>query len=108
MSENNNNGFKTDDLVKMITDYADKAVKLTKETGESVLSRLEAEKKKAEIRSEVGHTSRDLAKLYEKLGRQYYNAKEFGTVVDGEKDTLDLIRSKEKCIELLNEKLNNL
>ena len=108
MSEMNNNGFNPDEMVKKINDYADKALKKTKEAGETVISRLDAEKKKAEIRSEVGHTSRDLSKLYEKLGRAYYNAKEMGTVIDNEKETFDLIRTKEKCIELLNEKLNTL
>ncbi len=108
MTENNNSGFNKDEIVRIFSDAADKAVKTAKETGNSVLNMLEAEKKKAEIRSEIGHTSRELAKQYEKLGRMYYNSREFGSAAEGEKDLLDLIRANEKCVELLNEKLDQL
>ena len=95
-----------DDFNTKVNDFVDKAAKTLEEGGRSLLGRLEIEKQKAEIRAEIGHNSRDLTKAYEKLGRAYFDAKEKGTAVEGEAGILDLIRSKEKVLQLLPEKLN--
>lgn len=95
-------------FTEKINQFADEAAKAMKETANSVWKRIETEKRKAEIRSEIGHNARELSKTYEKLGRQYFAFKESNTEIGGEKDTFDLIRSKEKLIELLNEKLDSL
>lgn len=97
-----------DDFNTKVNDFVDKAAKTLEEGGRSLLGRLEIEKQKAEIRAEIGHNSRDLTKAYEKLGRDYYAAKVTGRVMTDDANTFDLIRSKEKVIELLNEKLTQL
>ncbi|MCR5794186.1 MAG: hypothetical protein K6G61_02395 [Solobacterium sp.] len=96
------------DITTKIQETADKYVKILQDSGKSVLSKLDIEKQKAEIRSDIGHIARDLSRIYEKLGRDYYNKKVTGVAIESENDTMDLIRSKEKLIELLNEKLDNL
>ncbi len=107
----------SEDLNKKINDIAQKVGKAVEdssksvldtlnETGRKVLDTLDTEKKKAEIRSEIGHNSRDLSKAYEKLGRDYFTAKMAGHDLSSNNETFNLIRSKEKVIELLNEKLD--
>ena len=96
------------DITTKIQETADKYVKILQDSGKSVLSKLDIEKQKAEIRSDIGHIARDLSRIYEKFGRDYYNMKVTGVAIESENDTMDLIRSKEKLIELLNEKLDNL
>ncbi len=105
MSENNNNNK---DFSERMNAFKEEAKKAMKETTESILKKIELEKRKAEIKSEIGHNSRELSKSYEKLGRQYFSYKEEHTEIGGEKETFELIRSKEKLIELLNEKLDQL
>lgn len=104
MSENNNEK----DFAEKLNNFKEEAMKAMKETSEYVLKKFDTEKRKAEIRSEIGHNARELSKAYEKLGRQYFNHKENGIEIGGEKDTFELIRAKEKLIELLNEKLDQL
>ena len=97
-----------DDFNTKLNDFVDKASKAIQDGGRKALDRLDLEKQKSEIRSEIGHNSRDLTKAYEKLGRAYFEAKERGGAVEGEAGLLDLIRSKEKVIQLLHEKLTAL
>ena len=100
MSENNKNGF--EDLGKTISDLLTNVTKVVTESTEGLTSKLKVEKQKAEI----GHHSRELSKYYETLGRNYYNDivinKKSGTYTE----VMDNIRTKEKLIELLNEKLD--
>jgi len=97
-----------DEFNNKLNDLADKAVRKLQDSSKAVMGMLDTEKQKAEIRSEIGHASRDLSKAYEKLGRDYYTYKVTGRIIETEKDMMDLIRTKEKIIELLNEKLDNL
>lgn len=97
-----------DELKDKINSFTTEALKAMKETVDTVVKKIDLEKRKAEIKSEIGHTSRDLSKSYEKLGRQYFLHKEQGLEIGGEEDTFELLRSKEKLIELLNEKLDSL
>ena len=78
------------------------------ETGKKFVGTLESEKKKAEIRSEIGHNTRELTKAYEKLGREYYAAKTAGHDLAKDNETFDLIKTKEKVIELLGQQLENM
>lgn len=112
MSENNNDnnekkGINGDDISKQFNDFINSAVKVTQDFGKKAATRLDQEKQKAEVRSEIGHNSREVSRAYEKLGREYYEFKENNTEMKDETDTFDLIRSKEKLIELLNEKLDS-
>lgn len=105
MSENNNN---EKDFTEKLNAFKEEAIKAMKETTDTVLKKLDTEKRKAEIRSEIGHNARELSKAYEKLGRQYFTYKENNVEIGNEKETFELIRSKEKLIELLNEKLDGI
>ncbi len=111
MSENNNTNNtekknSADDLFKQVSGYFNQAVDIGKKAAGTIVEKLDIEKQKAEIRSEIGHNSREVSRLYEQLGRDYFTAKEKGTEIEKEAETFDHIRSKEKLIELLNEKLD--
>ena len=103
MSEN-----KEKDFTERFNTVKDEALKAMRETTETVLKKLDTEKRKAEIRSEIGHNARELSKAYEKLGREYFLLKEGSIQETDEKETFAKIRDKEKLIELLNEKLDQL
>lgn len=103
MSENRNNEFE-----KKINDAVNDLVGKVNDLTKDVITRFDAEKEKARIRSEIGHNSRDLTKAYEKLGRAYYESISENKEMEDMKDTFELIRSKELLIRLLNEKLDGL
>lgn len=96
------------DITTKVHEAADKVARTIMTGSKNVMSRLDAEKAKAEIRAEIGHNARDLSRAYEKLGRAYYSALTAGEDLQNEEGTLELIRSKEKIIELLNEKLDQM
>lgn len=103
MSENRNGDFE-----KKVNDMVDDLMKKVNDVAKEVVTRFDSEKEKAQIRSEIGHNSRDLTKAYEKLGRAYYESVSKGEPMEDMKDTLEMIRSKELLVKLLNEKLDNL
>lgn len=103
MSENRNGDFE-----KKVNDMVDALMKKVNDVAKEVVTRFDSEKEKAQIRSEIGHNSRDLTKAYEKLGRAYYESVSKGEPMEDMKDTMEMIRSKELLVKLLNEKLDNL
>ena len=103
MSENRNGDFE-----KKVNDMVDDLMKKVNDVAKEVVTKFDSEKEKAQIRSEIGHNSRDLTKAYEKLGRAYYESVSKGEPMEEMKDTMEMIRSKELLVKLLNEKLNNL
>ena len=103
MSENRNGDFE-----KKVNDMVDDLMKKVNDVAKEVVTRFDSEKEKAQIRSEIGHNSRDLAKAYEKLGRASYESVSKGEPMEDMKDTMEMIRSKELLVKLLNEKLDNL
>ena len=103
MSENRNGDFE-----KKVNDMVDDLMKKVNDVAKEVVTRFDSEKEKAQIRSEIGHNSRDLTKAYEKLGRAYYESVSKGEPMEDIKDTMEMIRSKELLVKLLNEKLDNL
>ena len=103
MSENRNGDFE-----KKVNDMVDDLMKKVNDVAKEVVTRFDSEKEKAQIRSEIGHNSRDLTKAYEKLGRAYYESVFKGEPMEDMKDTMEMIRSKELLVKLLNEKLDNL
>ena len=103
MSENRNGDFE-----KKVNDMVDDLMKKVNDVAKEVVTRFDSEKEKAQIRSEIGHNSRDLTKAYEKLGRAYYKSVSKGEPMEDMKDTMEMIRSKEMLVKLLNEKLDNL
>ena len=103
MSENRNGDFE-----KKVNDMVDDLMKKVNDVAKEVVTRFDSEKEKAQIRSEIGHNSRDLTKAYEKRGRAYYESVSKGEPMEDMKDTMEMIRSKELLVKLLNEKLDNL
>ena len=103
MSENRNGDFE-----KKVNDMVDDLMKKVNDVAKEVVTRFDSEKEKAQIRSEIGHNSRDLTKAYEKLGRAYYESVSKGGPMEDMKDTMEMIRSKEMLVKLLNEKLDGL
>lgn len=103
MSENRNGDFE-----KKVNDMVDDLMKKVNDVAKEVVTRFDSEKEKAQIRSEIGHNSRDLTKAYEKLGRAYYESVSKGEPMEDMKDTMEMVRSKELLVKLLNEKLDNL
>ena len=103
MSENRNGDFE-----KKVNDMVDDLMKKVNDVAKEVVTRFDSEKEKAQIKSEIGHNSRDLTKAYEKLGRAYYESVSKGEPMEDMKDTMEMIRSKELLVKLLNEKLDNL
>ena len=103
MSENRNGDFE-----KKVNDMVDDLMKKVNDVAKEVVTRFDSEKEKAQIRSEIGHNSRDLTKAYEKLGRAYYESVSKGDPMEDMKDAMEMIRSKELLVKLLNEKLDNL
>ena len=103
MSENRNGDFE-----KKVNDMVDDLMKKVNDVAKEVVTRFDSEKEKAQIRSEIGHNSRDLTKAYEKLGRAYYESVSKGEPMEDMKDTMEMIRSKELLVKLLNEQLDNL
>ena len=103
MSENRNGDFEN-----KVNDMVDDLMKKVNDVAKEVVTRFDSEKEKAQIRSEIGHNSRDLTKAYEKLGRAYYESVSKGEPMEDMKDTMEMIRSKEMLVKLLNEKLDGL
>ncbi len=103
MSENRNGDFE-----KKVNDMVDDLMKKVNDVAKEVVTKFDSEKEKAQIRSEIGHNSRDLTKAYEKLGRAYYESVSKGEPMEEMKDTMEMIRSKEMLVKLLNEKLDGL
>ena len=97
-----------DEFDEKVTEFAEKAAKTIEKSSRGLMDRFDYEKRKASIRSEIGHTARDLDKAYEKLGREFFDARENGKEFEDTNSTYELIRSKEKILELLHEKLTNI
>ena len=97
-----------DQFEEKVNKFVDKAAKTIEKGGKNLFEKLDVEKQKAQIRSDIGHNSRDLTKAYEKLGRDFYAAQVTGIPMEDQTKTFDLIRAKEKLIELLNDKLDSL
>ena len=87
MSENRNGDFE-----KKVNDMVDDLMKKVNDVAKEVVTRFDSEKEKAQIRSEIGHNSRDLTKAYEKLGRAYYESVSKGEPMEDMKDTMEMIR----------------
>lgn len=100
MSENN------DDFSRKFSIFADKAKKSVESAGKTAWNRLDVEKQKAELKTQINSNQKELASAYEKLGREYYDHENNGNSIDDQQDLFDLIREKTKTIDLLKDKLS--
>jgi hypothetical protein len=114
MSENNENNNNQEnketqeDFTKQVNDFFNKAVKTAQEYGKKASDKIDLERQKAAIRSEIGHNMKDIANAYEKLGRGYYDVKVNAKDFPDEAETIELITKKEAENAGLNEKLKGL
>lgn len=99
MAENN------DDFFSKFSRFADKTMKTLESTGKTAWDRLDVEKQKAEIRSEINANQRELSSAYEKLGKEYYEKEKNGSPIEDQQDLFDLIQNKTKSMDVLKEKL---
>ncbi len=97
-----------DELMKNVNEVTDKATKFIDSGTKDLPGTLNREKKKMEIRAQIGKNQRAVVKAYARIGEAYFNHVENGTSMDEMKDVLDLIRSNNKVIELLGEQLQRL
>lgn len=108
-TENNTNKDSgTDEFTKGLNDFFNKAFKTAQDYGKKTADKIDLEKKKAEIKSKIGHNLKDISASCEQLGRGYYdfkvNQKEFAD----EQNLVDAIRTKEEENAQLNEQLKAL
>jgi len=97
-----------EDWKKELNDFADKAAKAVQAGSKDFMSVMDKERKKVEIRAQIGHHERAVTKAYTRLGEAYFNNVENGASMDSAKDVLDLIKSNKKVVELLQEQLKTL
>lgn len=85
-----------------------KTVKSVEKGTRNVSSTIATEQKKVAIRSQIGQHQRNATKAYARLGEAYYNYVEKGVALTGIEDVLDILRSNNKVIELLQAQLQDL
>lgn len=99
---------KAEELVKFLNDTVDKGVKIVNESTKDITDSLKKERKKMEIRSQIGEHQRALTKAYTRLGEAYYASKSTGKAMENTEDVEGLIKSNRKVVELLSEQLEAL
>lgn len=90
-----------------LNQFLDEVVKKVETLSNQVVDRLAYEKQKAEIKSQIGHTSREIAKQYERLGQLYYASLKNHEELHVE-DIVNVLETKQQLLDLLHEKLNSL
>ena len=97
-----------EEVKRIVTEQVNKTTKLLSENNKDITELLRRERKKMEIRSQIGQHQRQVSKAYERIGQAYYEHTEQGKSMDYIKDVMDLLRSNLKVIDLLNEQLKQL
>ena len=94
--------------VEMFTKVFNKSVEAFEAGTKELSVRLQKEKKKVELKSQIGQHERQMAKAYERMGEAYFKHLEEGVEMEPMDDILDLLRSNKKVIALLQEQPNEL
>jgi predicted ATPase len=98
-----------DAWVRNVDEQSDKVVKFVNDSTRDLQKLVQAERRKLELRSEIGEHTRALNKAYVRLGEACFEAQESGKKDLGDNaDLFDLIRNKRRLIELLQEQLETL
>ena len=97
-----------EDWVKYVDEQSDKVVKFVRENTKDISAAFQAERKKMELRSEIGDHTRTLNKAYMRLGEAYYNSTAEHKAMEDVKDLMALIQSNRKLVQLLQNQLNSL
>lgn len=96
------------DWAKYVDEQSDKIVKLLDESTKNLSGTVKKERKKLELRSQIGEHTRALNKAYTRLGEAYYNSVSEGKKMEEMQDVMDLVYSNRKVVELLNKELKML
>ncbi|MBR2824970.1 MAG: hypothetical protein IKE51_01705 [Solobacterium sp.] len=89
-------------LAKKVFNFgAEKVMDSTKD----LATKLQIERKRLEIKSQIGQHQRQMSKAYERIGEAYYKHLETAQPVEGINDVLEIVRSNKKVVELLKEQL---
>ena len=93
------------DFTETISSLIEKGTETLNKTTKTITDQLAKERKKLEIKSQIGQHERQLSKAYERLGKAYFDQMESGSAMENVDDVTALIRSNRKVVELLNEQL---
>lgn len=93
-----------EELRKGINNAADKASVMIEESVKGIGGTLQIEKKKLELKSQIGQHQRTITKAYARIGEAYVNQGDMESV----KDVVELVKSNQKLIALLQEQLDQL
>ena len=97
-----------EDWVKYVDDQSDKIVSFIRTNTKDVKKTVNRERKKMELRSQIGEHSRALTKAYTRLGEAYYNSVADHKPMEDVKDVMALVQTNRKLVELLQDQLNAL
>lgn len=97
-----------EDWVKNVDEQSDKVVKFVRENTKDITAALKKERRKMELRSEIGEHSRALTKAYTRLGEAYYDSISERRGIGDVNDLLSLINSNKKLVDLLQAQLDEL
>jgi vacuolar-type H+-ATPase subunit E/Vma4 len=97
-----------EDWVKNVDEQSDKVVKFIRENTKELSAAIEKERKKMELRSEIGEHTRALTKAYTRLGEAYYDSIAQRRSIGDVNDLLSLINSNKKLVDLLQSQLDEL
>ena len=98
----------TNDWMKYVDSESDKVVKFVRDNTKDLSDTIARERKKIELRSQIGEHTRSLNKAYIRLGEAYYESLQSGRKMEDMNDVLTIIDSKRRLVELLNDQLSDL
>ena len=98
----------TNKWLKYVDSESDKVVRFVKGNTKDFSDTISRERRKIELRSEIGERTRTLTKAYTRLGEAYYDSMKSGRNLDGMKDVIALIDSNRKFVKKKKKKLDGL
>jgi cell shape-determining protein MreC len=93
------------DWLKYVDGESDKVADYVRRNTKEISDTFAKERKKIELRSEIGEHNRALTKAYTRLGEAYYESLKNNRSLDDMKDVIALIDSNKRLIGLLNDQL---
>jgi len=93
------------DWLKYVDGESDKVADYVRRNTKEITDTFAKERKKIELRSEIGEHNRALTKAYTRLGEAYYESLKNNRSLDDMKDVIALIDSNKRLIGLLNDQL---
>ena len=94
--------------VSYVDQTSDSVVKAIRGNSKDLTDALKKERRKIELRSEIGDHSRALTKAYTRLGEAYYDAVSAHREIGDVSDIMSLISTNKKLVELLSQQLEEL